>query len=100
MSALQAQLAQLQDASDKDPQSKAIQKEMEEVQAALAAKTLKADAMTPKKECYRVCVNPNTHSSPAGRRLLSTVSARDVNNCIRLCVKVMHHLAERMAKTD
>lgn len=95
---LTSRLRELQDAADKDPQSKAIQEEKNEIQSKLDAKTAARDAMTPKKECYRVCVNPNTHSQTAGRRLLAGVAAKDVNNCIRLCVKVMHHLANRMAQ--
>lgn len=71
----------------------------------LEAKSSEADTMSPKRECYRVCVNPNTHvddaaaqGSSSGRRLLSTASAQDVNNCIRMCVKVMRMLVYRMGK--
>ena len=106
VSTLRNRLEELQDALKKAPGNGMIKEEMDKVQAELASKSAKAETMSPKKECYRVCVHPHgaaagagsDAASPAGRRLLATTEAKDVNNCIRMCVKVMRMLVYRMAK--
>lgn len=103
VSMLRKRLEELQDALKKAPENGMIKEEMDKVQAELASKSAKADTMSPKKECYRVCVHPHAGgadagSAPGGRRLLATTEAKDVNNCIRMCVKVMRMLVYRMAK--
>jgi hypothetical protein len=123
---LRAKLTELEDALTKSPENGVLKGEVDKLKRELAEKSAQADTLSPKRECYRVCVNPHSHihaegdaapqsDEPEGegeyeepndvsdelsgrRRLLALSQTKDVNNCIRMCVKVMRMLVYRMAK--
>lgn len=115
ISRLNSRLDELKGALASDPEDGEVQAQVAEVEAALEEKSKDAGGFMPKRECYRVCMNPHTPGSepaptpaPAseggdgGAAFVETGSEMfmglgDINNCIRMCVKVMRHLVYNMA---
>jgi len=102
---LQERLTQLKAALAKAPGDATVKEQLEAVQKALDEKSKDANSFTPAQECYRVCMNSPAPKIPAGaapggRRLLAEdmAFAGDVNNCMRMCVKVMRNLVYNMAQ--
>jgi polyhydroxyalkanoate synthesis regulator phasin len=107
ISRLNARLHELKGALAADPEDGEVQQQVAEVEAALAEKSKDAGGFMPKRECYRVCMNPHNPGAepaptPDAAAFVETGSEMfmglgDINNCIRMCVKVMRHLVYNIA---
>lgn len=90
---LSEKMRQLKEELASNPESEELQKEISDMEGKLEAKSAQADAVAPRKECYKVCTNPHT----ASRQLLAR--GEDVDGCVRMCVKVMRQLVYRMGQS-
>lgn len=83
-------LAELREKATKMPNDPVIANEMKALEKDLSSKASQASALSPKDECYRVCVHPSVKASES--------DPAHTNNCVRMCVKVMRMLVYKMAK--
>ena len=91
VSGLSEKLMALRDKAQKLPNDAGIRAEVAHVQEALAKRAKQANNLSPKEECYRVCVHPSVKKPASG-------DPAHVQNCVRMCVKVMRMLVYKMAK--
>eukprot|EP00753_Platysulcus_tardus_P020580 PLAT8242.1.p2 GENE.PLAT8242.1~~PLAT8242.1.p2 ORF type:complete len:330 (-),score=192.00 PLAT8242.1:179-1147(-) len=100
---LRAKLAGLKQQLVASPADPALRAERKRVEASIEDKSAQAGVLSPSKECYRVCSHPRVlpghMRDKTGRRLLSGEQAAEVDNCVRMCVKVMRVLVHKMAKS-
>jgi len=95
VSNLNEKVKQLREEMADDPESVELQEKLQKMEGELAAKEAQEDAIVPRKECYKVCVNPNAQAG--NRRLLA--KTMEIDNCVRMCVKVMRQLVHRMGQS-
>mmetsp|Transcript_21983 Transcript_21983/g.70766 ORF Transcript_21983/g.70766 Transcript_21983/m.70766 type:complete len:317 (-) Transcript_21983:148-1098(-) len=92
---LRDRVEKLQEEQAENPENKGLQEELAQVEAQLQGKQAKADALVPRKECYNVCMGQ--HGGSSSRRLLA--ETQGVENCVRMCVKVMRQLVYNMGRS-
>lgn len=92
VSNLKEKMEQLKEEMASNPESEELKKQVDELEGKLQAKESQAESIAPRKECYKVCVNPHASS----RQLLAK---EDIDGCVRMCVKVMRQLVYRMGQS-